>query len=274
MVESVEYKEADLIARLKQYPDLVVAFSGGVDSTYLLAVAVESLAEKVIALSAQAPIHSRREKASAIETASRLRVSHFFVETRPLELPEFVANSPERCYHCKKHLFSLLWEKARALGFTMLAHGANLDDADDYRPGAAAASELNVRSPLVEAGMTKADIRRLSRKRGLPTWDKPAMACLATRIAYGEPITPELLQMIEAAEDFLFDLGLRGCRVRRHGPIARIEVPQEFISELLRPHMRLAVLDGFKKLGFTFVTVDLQGYVQGSMNRMTAESET
>ncbi len=272
-MESATIKEEELIRRLKQYSSIAIAFSGGVDSTYLLAVARECLQDKVIALTAQSPIHSLRERESALKIASDLGVRQIFVTTSPLSVAAFSENTSKRCYHCKKHLFDRLWGRARELGVNTLAHGANLDDCGDYRPGSLAAVELNVHAPLMDAGMTKSDIRQLSRKRGLSTWNKPAMACLATRIPYGQSITSPILEMIAAAEDLLYNLGFEGCRVRWHGEIARIEAPEEMMAELLRPAHRRALWEGMQKIGFLFTTLDLQGYVQGSMNRMLGERD-
>jgi len=236
-------------------------------------VAVETLRDRVVALTAQSPIHSAREREFALKMAGKLMVKHVFVQTEPLGLEDFVANTKRRCYYCKKHLFSRLWDRCREMGFATLAHGANLDDRGDYRPGFSAAIELNVAAPLLDAGMTKDDIRTLSRKRGLVTWDKPAMACLATRIPYDEPITQQHLQMVGDAEDLLADLGFWGMRVRWHGNTARIEAPMELMPKLLDARIRPLIVDGLQKLGFSFVTLDLQGYVQGSMNRLLADTK-
>jgi uncharacterized protein len=264
---TVENKARQLIDHIKQFRNLAVAFSGGVDSTYLLDIAVESLQDKVIAVTAQSPIHSIHEQETAARIASHLGVRHYFVQTHPLSLDDFVANTPARCYFCKTHLFSALWAKSRELGFTVLAHGANLDDTNDYRPGFKAATELSVKAPLMDVGMTKADIRILSQKRGLSTWNKPAMACLATRIPYSRKITLKRLKKIDAAEEILIDLGFLGCRVRWHQEIARIEVPLEMLPKLVDPKIRPVIVEKLQKIGFLFVTLDLQGYVSGSMNR-------
>lgn len=265
--EGLTRKEDKLIEQLLQLNKIAIAFSGGVDSSYLLDVAAENLPGNVIALTAQSPLHSMREQEAASKIAASLEVPHYFIKTSPFEVPALVANTRERCYHCKKHLFSLLWQQCRAMGYSILLHGANVDDKKDFRPGSAAAQELNVQAPLMDAGLTKADIRRLSRRRGLETWNKPAMACLATRIPYGNPVTREVLQLVETAEDILIKMGFWGCRVRWHEKIARIEAPLELMPKLLEPQARQGIVDGLQRLGFSFVALDMQGYVQGSMNR-------
>lgn len=265
--EPIEHKENELIKYLLKQEKIAIAFSGGVDSTYLLDVAAESRPGNVIALTARSPLHSDREQEAALSIASRLGVSHYFVETDPLGLAAFVANTHQRCYYCKKQLFGALQQRSFELGYPLLLHGANLNDQKDFRPGQIAATELNVPAPLMDARLTKADIRQLSRKRGLETWNKAAMACLATRIPYGRPVTKEVLRLIEAAEDILIEMGFAGCRVRWHEKTARIEAPLELMPKFLEPQVRPAIVKGFQKLGFSFISLDMQGYVQGSMNR-------
>jgi len=251
---------------LRGYGPLAVAFSGGVDSSFLVAAARQALGDAVTAITVHAPIHSRREVAQAAETAAALGVRHLVLPFAEMDDPAFNANPPDRCYICKRIVFGEILRRAAAMGLPHLAHGVNLDDLGDYRPGLKAAEEMGVLSPLVEAGLTKADIRALSRTMGLNTWDRPSMACLASRIPYGRPITPGVLAMIESAEEFLQDLGFMGCRVRHHGEIARIEVPAPDVERLVRE--REAIAARLRTLGFTHVALDLEGYTQGSLNRV------
>jgi pyridinium-3,5-biscarboxylic acid mononucleotide sulfurtransferase len=261
-------KKKRLLSILKTYDPLVVAFSGGVDSTFLLAAAKEALADRVTAVTADSRIHSRREIREASEMAQALGVRHI---TLPLademKAPEFIANSPDRCYTCKQLVFGEIKRIAAEMGVHRMAHGVNLDDLKDYRPGLKAADEMGLAAPLLEAGLTKADIRMLSRRMGLPTWNKPSMACLASRIPYGRPITEQALQMVEAAEEVLYDLGFSGCRVRFHGEVARIETNVRDLGKVVRPAVRSRIVREFKAIGFTHVGLDLEGYVSGSLNR-------
>ncbi len=244
----------------------LVAFSGGVDSTFLLWVARQELGGRVWAVTASSPVDPQREVEEAGAIARKLGVKHLVVPFDPLALPEYRANSPERCYYCKKLLYAKFWELAQEKGIAWVIDGENQDDEGDYRPGRCAGRELGVRSPLQETGLTKEEIRRLSREAGLPTWNKPAAACLASRIPYGEEITREKLHMIERAEEFLRSLGCRLVRVRSHERLARIEGGQEEFSLLLQ--FRQEVVDFLNKLGFLYVTLDLAGYRTGSMNEM------
>jgi len=260
-------KKKRLIAILKAYDRLVVAFSGGVDSTFLLAASQEAIGDRVTAVTADSPIHSRREIREAIETAKALGVKHIVVPFAEMTVPGFAANPPDRCYTCKQLIFAEIIRMAGSMGVERVAHGVNLDDLGDYRPGLKAAEEMGVAAPLVEAGLNKADIRALSRRMGLPTWSKPSMACLASRIPYGRPITLEALKMVEAAEEILQGLGFSGCRVRHHGDVARIEMAARDVNRATRPVVRSQLLKGLQAIGFTHVAVDLEGYVQGSLNR-------
>jgi len=243
---------------------VLIACSGGVDSTFLLRVALEVLGENVLAVTAKSPIHPASESAAAGELARRLGARHLFVETDELDDPEFARNPPERCYLCKRSLFARLKELAEEHGLTEVLEGSNYDDLGEHRPGLRALRELGVRSPLAEAGLTKAEIRALSRQMGLPTWDKPAQACLATRFPYGELLTPEKLRRVEEAEEFLRSLGLGQLRVRTHDLLARIEVSQNEMPRLL--HEAGRVVEELKKLGYTYFTLDLEGYRTGSMD--------
>ena len=263
---------AQLLDQLKPLPSLAVAFSGGVDSTLLLSVAVEALGERVLAVTAMSPIHAQREIRDAVALAGRLGCRHLLLRGTEMEKPEFLSNPNERCYICKQGLLRQIKSEAALRGIDHLAHGANRDDRGDYRPGARAAAELGVLAPLATAGMTKKMIRQLARERGLPNWDRPAMACLATRIPHNTPITTALLARIEKAEDCLQQLGFHASRVRCHGDIARIECRGADIARLSAPAIRSQVIRRFKSIGFKFVTLDLEGYRQGSMNPPDVES--
>lgn len=245
---------------------VLVAFSGGVDSTLLLKTARDVLGRSVLAVIATSETYPGREIRAARALARRLGVRTKVIKTEELRNPEFAANPPERCYHCKRELFSALAEIAKGEGIDFVLDGANADDLSDFRPGSRAGRELGVRSPLQEAGLGKAEIRGLSRALGLPTWDKPSLACLASRFPYHTRIEPEGLRRVGAAEEFLRRLGLRQLRVRHHGPVARIEVEAADFPKLLAPRVRARLTRFFKKLGYAYVTMDLDGYRTGSLN--------
>ncbi len=266
--QTVETKFSDLKKILKKMGKVLVAFSGGVDSTLLLKTAKDVLGDAVLAVTALSETTPSHEKRDASIFAAGMRVKHLFVETHELDMPEFVQNSAEKCYICKKYRFGLLTEMARAKGFPWVADGGNQDDYQDYRPGLKAVAELGVRSPLSEAGLTKNEIRLLSEKSGLPTWNKPAYACLATRIPYNSPITSAKLKQVDDGETFIRTLGVTGqVRVRHYGDTARIEADPQGIDLLALNPLRDRVVAQFKKIGFHFITLDLGRYTMGSLNK-------
>jgi pyridinium-3,5-biscarboxylic acid mononucleotide sulfurtransferase len=260
-------KRDRLISILKGYGSLLVAYSGGVDSSFLLAVAHEALKNNLLAVTAASPLHPEWETREAADFANILGVEHMIIQSRIMHRADFISNTKERCYLCKKDLIEDLLEIAHARNIEHVAHGANVDDLSDYRPGFTATQEMGIKAPLVDANLTKDDIRRLSKQMNLTTWNKPQMACLASRIPYGTSITIKALKMIEQAEQVMYGLGIIGCRVRIHGKVARIEVDAGDIERILDPKTRSVILEKFRKIGFSHVAVDLEGYCQGSMNR-------
>jgi uncharacterized protein len=261
-----ERKYEDLKDHLKSMGRVLVAFSGGVDSTFLLKVASDVLGDNVLAVIASSETYPEREQKEALRLAEDLKVRYKLIRTKELDDPEFRDNPPERCYFCKKELFSRLKEIAVGENIPHVCDGSNFEDTFDFRPGTKAAAELGVRSPLKEAGLDKSEIRILSKKLGLPTWDKPAMACLSSRFPYFTRIEKESLRQIDAAEEFLKSMGFTQLRVRHHDRIARIEIPPQDFPRIVEEGMRNAIVENLKKLGYLYVTIDLAGYRTGSMN--------
>jgi uncharacterized protein len=265
MNKELDVKREALYREVRKLGSCVIAFSGGTDSALLLAVAKEVLGDRTLAVTATSAIYPARERDEARELAQRIGVRHQVIASRELELPAFVENTKSRCYYCKSELFSRLRAIAQAEGLTHLIDGANRDDRSDYRPGSQAASEQGVVSPLELAGLTKEDVRALSRKMELPTWEKPAYACLASRIPYGTSVTRERLRQIETAEEELRGLGFRILRVRHHDTVARIELGEAEFAQAAGP-LRDEVIRIVKAAGYAYVALDLQGYRTGAMN--------
>jgi pyridinium-3,5-biscarboxylic acid mononucleotide sulfurtransferase len=271
MKELMLAKLENLKTIIKKTDGAVVAFSGGVDSTLLLKVAHDILGEKVLAITANSETYPKRELEAAKAFALSLGIRHIVIETLELEIDGFADNPPDRCYYCKHELFSKLTEIAKTNGMEYVFDGSNYDDRNDHRPGMRAAKQLGVVSPLKQAGMTKDDIREISKEFGLSTWNKPSFACLSSRFPYGTKITPEKLVVIGEAEDFIRDLGFTELRVRHHDNIARIEIGKADLERII-PYAD-KIVEKVKSLGFLYVTLDLAGFKTGSMNYTLAEDE-
>ncbi len=262
----LEAKERQLHNILGKVPSLIVAYSGGVDSAYLAYAAHRALGDRMLAVTALSASYSERDRREAEACVARFKLPHEFIETEELSNPSYRANNPDRCFFCKDELFEKLDELALRRGFAAVAYGVNLDDQGDWRPGQRAAREHRVLAPLLDAGLTKADIRELARRAEVPVWNRPASACLSSRIAYGIEVTPERLRIIERGEEALRELGFRQIRVRYHEDLVRIEISPEELPRALSPEMARKFVEIFKPLGFKFVTLDLEGYRTGSLN--------
>ena len=263
---SPEQKETVLLARLSQAGSLIVALSGGADSAYLAWAAQRALGERALSITALSPSFSAHDRAGVEQFVRAFWIHHEFVDTQEMENPAYRANAADRCFYCKDELFSVLDAIAQRRGFTATAYGVNADDTLDFRPGHRAAKEHRVLAPLLDAGLRKSEIRHLSQRAGLPTWDRPASACLASRVPYGTEVTPERLTMIERGEAALRELGFRQFRVRLHDKLARVEIAPEEMDRAFSKETSAAISQALKRAGFTYVALDLEGYRQGSLN--------
>lgn len=265
-MKNINDKYSDLKEYIKSLESVAVAFSSGVDSTFLLKVAHDVLGDKAIAVTARSCSFPERELREAVSFTEKHGIKHLIVDSEELDIEGFSQNPINRCYLCKHELFSKMKDIAEKNGFKEVVEGSNLDDLGDYRPGLTAIEELGVKSPLRHAELTKDDIRVLSRELGLPTWEKQSFACLSSRFPYGQSITPEKLKMVDEAEQLLLDLGFRQVRVRHHDTLARIEIDGSQFSKIMEEDIRDRIYSRFREIGFTYVSLDLAGYRTGSMN--------
>ena len=262
-------KFEQLINILKKFRSLIISFSGGVDSSFLAAVAKKKANIKVIAITVVSEFQSKRDIENAISMAKILDIKHIIIKINLIKEEKIRNNKKDRCYFCKKNIFSVLKKKAANIGIDSIAHGVNIDDLNDFRPGLKASTEMNILAPLVEAGLTKKEIRFYSKRMGLKTWNMPSQSCLATRLSDDQKINREILSIIEKSEDYLYKLGFRGFRVRCHQKkIARIEFDEKCFKRIKEKNLRAIIIREFKKIGFLYVTVDLEGYISGNMNRL------
>jgi pyridinium-3,5-biscarboxylic acid mononucleotide sulfurtransferase len=264
----LEEKQDRLLAQLRGMDRVIVAYSGGTDSAYLAWAANEALGERAMAITADSASIPASHKRDAEEFVRKFGIAHEYIETHEFENPDYIKNDANRCFHCKDELFTRLSDYAKTRGITEIIYGVNQDDLGDYRPGQNAAKLHSVKAPLVDAGLTKAEIRELSRMSGLPTWDRPAAACLSSRIPYGTPVTIQNIKTVEVGEEEMKALGFRQFRTRFHGELVRIEVAREEMEKALTLEMAGKLTAIFRKLGYQFVTLDLQGYRQGSLNEL------
>jgi uncharacterized protein len=263
---SPEQKETSLFARLAECRSLIVALSGGADSAYLAWAAQHALGERALSVTALSPSFSEYDRAAVDEFVRSFGIHHEFVDTHEMENPAYRANAADRCFYCKDELFSVLDAMAQQRGFAATAYGVNADDTLDFRPGHRAAKEHRVLAPLLDVGLRKSEIRHLSQRAGLPTWDRPASACLASRVPYGTEVTPERLTLVERGETALRELGFRQFRVRLHDKLARVEIAPEEMDRAFSRETSAAISQALKRAGFTYVALDLEGYRQGSLN--------
>jgi uncharacterized protein len=269
----MDWKERKLFDALKDFGSVIVAYSGGADSAYLAWAAHHVLGDNALAITADSASIPASHKDAANAFARECGFRHEYVETLEFDNPDYVKNDPNRCFHCKDELFTRLEVVARERGIEHIAYGVNVDDLGDYRPGQNAAKLHQAKAPLVDAGLTKAEIRELSRLTGLSTWDRPASACLSSRIPYGTPVTLENVKTVERGEEAIRKLGFRQFRVRFHGALVRIEIATDELAIALTPEMTQRFVQIFKPLGFHYVTIDLEGYRQGSLNAVLADPE-